>query len=116
MSPGWDNGSESSAQVGHGRKKVSAKARGNSGCDSSAQKVILPSTSMLLNLALQTLPLLLPAALSAAVVELLKAHTTRVAFSKESNKCAQVVFFTECNFHNCGYNYTMTSQKINPVV
>lgn len=42
MSPGWDNGSESSAQVGHGRKKVSAKARGNSGCDLSAQKINSP--------------------------------------------------------------------------
>lgn len=63
MSPGWDNGSGPSAQVGHGSKNVSAKAGGNAGCGLSVQKVTLPSTPMLFNLALQTLPLLLPAAL-----------------------------------------------------
>lgn len=52
MSPGWDNGSELSAQVGHGSKKVSDKARGSAGCSLSVQRVMFPSTSMLFHLAL----------------------------------------------------------------
>lgn len=112
MSPGWDNGSELSAHVGHGSKKVSAKARGRVGfkCPKGYFPINIhafpPSPANFVTLV---------ASSSTAVADLLKAWTTRVAFSKEGNKCAQVVFFTECSFHNCRYSYPMTFQKINPV-